>query len=396
MALPKPSTRWDCKRERTNMDFSDLGPFDQRIKAFAHKPHLLAIAQGVFLPPVSVKIELTNVCNHDCHFCAYRRIVQEPKIKDMLAEERVLSLVDELAEGGVRGLMFTGGGEPLLHPACERIFARCRERRIEHALITNGTRLSRLTDDALAGMRWIRFSINASSASEYARVHGTNASDWEKVWLEVARAADKARFPKLTVGVSFVVTTWQERESLKAFVLHAREHGADYVHMRPAFEGPDSQIDRQLDAKERTAWVDAIDALCTFETASFRVYGVKRRFDELSSRESREAMSEPKSDAKSDPRRHTHCRATPLVAYVLPSGELSICTMVRDRAFNPKVKDPFVGSLYRSRFFDLWGGEKHREVIRELSSSNCSRCHFAEYNRALEDTERDLHHANFL
>jgi len=358
----------------------DLGPFEQRIKAFSHRPHLLSIARGAFLPPVSVKIELTNVCNHDCHFCAYRRIVQEPKVKDMLDEARVLELVDELAKGDVRGLMFTGGGEPLLHPGCERIFARCRERKIEHALITNGARLGRISDEALEGMRWIRFSINAGSATEYARVHGTHESDWEKVWAQVGRAAAKTRFPKATVGVSFVVTTWQAPHSLRAWVQQARDRGADYVHIRPAFEGPHTQIDRQLNPEERSERVGEIEALAAFESATFRVYGVKRRFDE---------MGAPK-------REHIHCRATPLVSYVLPSGDVSICTMVRDTAFNPNVVDPFVGNIYRSQFFELWGGEKHRKLIAGLSTSGCNRCHFAEFNRALADTEQDLYHANFL
>jgi MoaA/NifB/PqqE/SkfB family radical SAM enzyme len=358
----------------------DLGPFDQRLKAFAHRPQLLAIARGEFLPPVSVKIELTNACNHDCHFCAYRRIVQEPKPKDMLAAERVTELVDELARGGVRALMFTGGGEPLLHPACERIFARCRERGMEHALITNGTRLGRLSDEAVAGMRWIRFSINAGSAVEYARVHGANESDWDKAWSGVARAADKARFDGVTVGVSFVVTTWQASESLRAWVVRARELGADYVHIRPAFEGPHTLMDRQLGPEERRARTEEIEALAAFETPTFRVHGVKRRFDEIDS----------------SARTHTHCRTTPLVSYVLPTGDVSICTIVRDRAFNPAVPDPFLGNIYRARFFELWGADKHRTLIRELSHSGCGRCHFAEYNRALADAEHDLHHTNFL
>jgi MoaA/NifB/PqqE/SkfB family radical SAM enzyme len=355
----------------------DLGPFDQRLKAYAHKPRLLAIAAGAFPPPVSVKLELTNVCNHDCHFCAYRRIVQRAKPAGSLDETRVLDLVDELAAGGVSGLMFTGGGEPLVHPGCDRIFERCRERRIEHALITNGTLLSRVSDAGLGGLRWIRFSINAGSSDEYARVHGASPADWDRVWQNVARAANRRTFPGLTVGVSFVATA-ENKKSVRALVLRAKEHGADYAHVRPAFEGPHTELGRQLDASERAAIKGELDALEELETATFRVHGVKRRFDETRDR------------------KHVHCRSTPLVSYVLPSGDVTICTLVRDSSFNPAVRDPFVGNLREARFFDLWGSDKHRRLIAALSRTGCSRCHFAEYNRALSEMERDDHHASFL
>ena len=358
---------------------ADLGPFDQRIKAHSHKPRLLAIAAGAFPPPVSVKIELTNVCNHDCHFCAYRRIVQAAKPAGMLEEQRVLDLVDELARGGVGGLMFTGGGEPLVHPACDRIFARCRERQIQHALITNGTLLSRISDEGIRGLRWIRFSINAGSCEEYAAVHGASLQDWARVWTNVARAADKAAFPALAVGISFVATA-RNKDSVRALVLRAKEHGADYVHVRPAFEGPHTELGRQLDEAEREAIKRELDALVELETTTFRVYGVKRRFDEIASAD----------------RKHVHCRSTPLVSYVLPSGDVTICTLVRVTSFNPAVRDPFVGNLRHGRFFDLWGSDKHRKLIASLSRTGCTRCHFAEYNRVLEDVERDVHHASFL
>jgi MoaA/NifB/PqqE/SkfB family radical SAM enzyme len=358
---------------------TDLGPFDQRIKAYSHKVRLLAIAAGEFPPPISVKLELTNVCNHDCHFCAYRRIVQSAKSSGMLDEGRVLALVDELAAGGVSAIMFTGGGEPLVHPACDRIFARCRERRIEHALITNGTLLRRISDASLGGLRWIRFSINAGSREDYARVHGASALDWDRVWSNVARASDKTRFSALTVGVSFVATT-ENAGGIRALALRAKEHGVDYVHVRPAFEGPDTELRRQLDTAERASILAALDELSALETSTFRVYGIERRFDEIASPRQKDV----------------HCRSTPLVSYILPSGDVTICTLVRERSFNIAVRDPFVGNIHDGPFFEFWGSEKHRQLVAALSRSGCRRCHFAEYNRALDEIERDTHHASFL
>ena len=148
----------------------------------------------------SVKLELTNFCNHDCHFCAYRRVVQDPARKEMLPTARVLELIDELSAGGVKAVMFTGGGEPLLHPDLEDIFARCRTHHLAHALITNGERLGAISDDGLEGLTWIRFSINAGDEQTYTRVHGSGPRAWERVWAQVRRAANKERFGRAHGG----------------------------------------------------------------------------------------------------------------------------------------------------------------------------------------------------
>ena len=81
---------------------------------------------------------------------------------------------------------------------------------------------------------------------------------------------------------------------------------------------------------------------------------------------------------------------------MLPTGDVSLCTMVRAADFNPRVPDPFLGNLHRARFFDLWDTPRHRELIAGLSDSGCQRCHFAEYNRALATIAGDLLHAAFL
>jgi len=355
------------------------GPFDQLSKALAHRPRLSAIAQSNFLPPASVKIELTTLCNHDCHFCAYRKIVQDRGSRASLDTERVLALINELAEGGVEGVMFTGGGEPLVHPGIERILLRCREQRLQAGLITNGSRLGRLSDEALLGLRWVRLSINASSDPEYQSVHGVAPGHWERVWQQVQRLSNRARFPRLSVGVSFVATT-RNLAGLEALAQLTRDSGAEYLHVRPAFAGPHTELGAQLDTAAIADGLGRLEALKSLNTERFRVHGISRRFHEI----------------LTPPVEHIHCRSTPLVAYLLPTGDVSICTLVRDRNFNRRVPDPFLGNLATHSFFELWNTEKHRQIIEELSSTGCGRCHFAEYNRALALVEQDELHAAFL
>lgn len=351
------------------------GPFDQLSKALVHADRLRAIARGELPPPVSVKLELTNVCNHDCHFCAYRRIVQDPAIRDLLPTALALDLVDDLAAGGVEGVMLTGGGEPLVHPGIGDVIARAGERGLQVGLISNGARLGRLADDVVRALRWIRFSINGGDAATYAAVHGTTEAAWHEVWRQVERAA---RLGGVEVGVSIVVTA-RNHHGVVDLVRRARDHGARYAHVRPAFEGPHTELERQLAPDEVDRCLAAVDD-ARLATPGFAVMVIHRRFAEL----------------VRPPARYIHCRSTPLVAYVLPTGAVSLCTLVRAADFNPKVPDPFLGNLHDQRFFEIWDTPRHRALIAALSDSGCRRCHFATYNRALELIAEDRLHAAFL
>ncbi len=355
------------------------GPFDQFSKALYHRNRLVRIAQRDFLPPVSVKIELMNLCNHDCHFCAYRKIVQSSAARDILDTKRVLDLLDELADGGVEGVMFTGGGEPLLHPGLAEIFAKCRDRNLSYALITNGSRLHQLSDEDLGGMTWIRFSINAGNAQDYAKVYGVPTGRWDTVWKQVERTCQLARTTTLTVGVSMVVTTLN-LPAMENVAHKARQTGAHYVHLRPAFRGPHTELHQQLSEAQIQDCLRRLQDLTALEHESFRIFGVQRRFQEI----------------QAPNHQHIHCRSTPLVAYILPTGDVSLCTLVRTYDFSKLTDNPFLGNLYKDRFFDLWNTERHHKLIAQLSQSGCSRCHFAQYNRALEVVTNDQLHAHFL
>ena len=75
--------------------------------------------------PITVKIDLTNVCNHSCSFC---------NMADTLATDNSIInykiLIERLKEAfdlGAKGISFTGGGEPTMHPQFHEISKSCKE-----------------------------------------------------------------------------------------------------------------------------------------------------------------------------------------------------------------------------------------------------------------------------
>ena len=124
--------------------------------------------QGETPGPWEMQVHPTNRCNLKCKICWERRAEIEigPQIYDKaqeVSDERLLLLVDEAAEMGVREWSIVGGGEPMIRDElvvamCERI----RRHGMQVALHTNATRFKREHFERLiaAGLDYIRVSLD--------------------------------------------------------------------------------------------------------------------------------------------------------------------------------------------------------------------------------------------
>lgn len=93
----------------------------------------------------------TNRCNLDCFFCNSLELRERGDELDWDLPRRTLE--DGLADG-LKGISFTGGGEPMLYSRLGELFAWCREHAIRYrSLTTNGTPLTPETCRALQGCR---------------------------------------------------------------------------------------------------------------------------------------------------------------------------------------------------------------------------------------------------
>jgi MoaA/NifB/PqqE/SkfB family radical SAM enzyme len=250
------------------MDYSDQKPDPYQIQKYisleqsvpgqgyiwATKHNVEAVKDGDYsrLRPVAAEFDLSTRCLYSCPWCAYRESKAEGIIMrdDQTADaERV---VEELGKAGVRLLVLTGGGEPLLagyrkHTvSLEHIVREARRRCMYVTLYTNGFLLKRKRSDELlaSDISEIRISLNdVSSQAAYKEVHGKIGSN-----LSVAKITDnllyllRARLDaknKPRVGVSFVLVNSSAQnlaQSLSALESKLKDAGLslDYTLIRPA------------------------------------------------------------------------------------------------------------------------------------------------------------------
>lgn len=86
--------------------------------------------------PITAHVMPTDVCQHHCKWCS----VSE-RAGDTLPLESILGFVDQLVPLGLKSVIISGGGNPILYPAFNEMVFELASRGIEAGLICNGMAL---------------------------------------------------------------------------------------------------------------------------------------------------------------------------------------------------------------------------------------------------------------
>lgn len=154
--------------------------------------------------PRVMLIEVSNVCNHSCAFCAYSKMTRPHTMMDPDFFKRIMSDAYAL---GAREVGLHSGAEPFACKNLADFIAVSKSIGFEYIYITtngsipNEKKLKAAID---AGLDSIKFSINAGDAETYEKIHGKPHFD---------RVIDNVRFVseyrktlgrELYLGASFI------------------------------------------------------------------------------------------------------------------------------------------------------------------------------------------------
>ncbi|MEO8276804.1 MAG: radical SAM protein [Thermoanaerobaculia bacterium] len=207
---------------------------------------LAAIASGAATRgPAHAELDLTDRCNVACYFCNQ----QDTRTRHQIPIERALRLIDELAEGGVRSVRLSGGGDPLFHKEIRQIFDRLAERGIViDNLTTNAVALNdEIATRLVAGAaREVIVSLNAADPADYHRMMQVKPALFDQVLANarnlVARRGDAKR---PIVVVQFLLDRQNFGRMVDMYEI-ARGLGVDVVAINTVLEIPLDRIDRGL------------------------------------------------------------------------------------------------------------------------------------------------------
>lgn len=348
-------------------------------KLYFHLDRVLEYQESGDCFPIYMEVSPVGLCNHRCIFCAYDYI-EYPNRK--LNKERFLSFVDEVARNGLKSMLFAGEGEPLMHPNIADFVQYARRQGIDVGMFSNGALLrEQLCEEILPYLTFLRFSFNAGTAEFYSKIHRVEEKIFHKVVknIEYATHLRQKEGLKVDLGSQFVLLP-ENKASLIEAIKTMKNAGVDFISIKPfVFQNENQQYD-----KTKTLELSEVRELILlakeYESDDFRVIFRENAFE----------------NKEKDDRGYRHCRGCSFITVLNSAGDLASCLPYWDQ-------EKYVyGNIYQESFFDIWKGEKRKEIKhfleKELDCSQCPKnCRPNAVNQFLEELiERKVKHINFI
>lgn len=222
-----------------------MGNIYSRYKIFHYQDKLDSLPREVedIKPPVHIRIKPTNVCNHHCWYCAYKspdlQLGQDMVERDFIPKEKILEIIDDCAEMGVKAITFSGGGEPFVYKYMADAVKRLIEHKISFASLTNGSRLSGELAELFAhNATWLRISIDGWDDESYAKYRNTKVGEFSKIMKNIEEF--KKLGGKCLLGISLIIDkdNWSH---MYEFTKMLKELGVDTVKISPCIVSNDGQ-----------------------------------------------------------------------------------------------------------------------------------------------------------
>ena len=128
-------------------------------------------------PKNDLRLELSNVCNHTCLFCANRKMTRK---KGFMDEGFLRRILQEAYDEGFYGVGFYANGEPFISPHFVEYIRWAKEIGYTYIYIdANGAAVGqeKIKEAIDAGLDSIKFSINGTNRETYELIHGWDDFD---------------------------------------------------------------------------------------------------------------------------------------------------------------------------------------------------------------------------
>lgn len=343
----------------------EISPFSPQ-KLLFHRDKVEASLRGEMVYPISVEIDLSNVCPHDCPFCSFGTSQSQGYRQQnwvTFPYPRILDLLTELHECGVQSVTFTGGGEPLIHKHAAEVFAHATALGLQWGLVTNGLLLTgEIARQASLGATFVRVSLDAGTSETHQITHGIKHPQYDQILGNIQEL--RGLSPTLTIGASFCVMPSNYQEIFRA-ALRVKEAGGSYLEIRPVyptdwrgdgFEGVPNE--QQLGYAEH----ETTTARAQLADSTFQVLGMVDRFASL----------------KTPAKKFSQCRTGHLMTVIGADARIWWCCVQRGQSFFE------LGSVKDRPFPEVWAEVHEKMDSAKIDLSKCPRCRYDGFNELIE------------
>lgn len=255
------------------------------LKIFHYQDKLDSLSKDVadIKAPIHIRIKPTNVCNHNCWYCAYKsdnlQLGQDMVEKDFIPEDKMMEILDDCAEMGVKAITFSGGGEPFTYRYFVNTIKKIIDKKISFASLTNGSRLQGEIAELFAHhATWLRVSIDGYDDESYAKARDVKVGEFSKIINNMKNFS--ALKGTCALGVSFIVDN-KNYTHIYEMVQLIKSTGANSIKISPCVIANES---KENDDYHSVIFDEVQSQIAkakeSFEDESFEIYNAYHLFEE--------------------------------------------------------------------------------------------------------------------
>ena len=341
-------------------------------KILKHLDRVNQWLKGENPPPITVELDMTNVCNHNCPKCVggYFQHRNQQYLPKYLAED----IIRQLAKATICGLIFTGGGEPLCHPHTGEMVKLAHVLGLDIGFITNGSLINEeIAQILLQCCRWVRISIDAATAKTFEKIHGVDGKAFHNV-IDNTRLLTKMKQnlkSRTTIGIGYLTCDYTKEEMYEAAKLY-KQLNVDYLQFRPmqVYDNDEFQYH----------WSDVTEEIYKCMKGATDGYKV------LYSKHKYEMMKDKRYG-----RNYKKCYGHQFATEVAADGKMYLCCHTRGH------EKYCIGELRKNTFKEIWNSKRRQEVAQNIDFRDCiPLCRDNTFNQILWNIKQPKQHVNFL
>ena len=307
-------------------------------------------------------------------FCAVDYIGYQPNFLD---KDIILRDIRDIAPKGLKSVICSGEGEPLLNKDLPDIVNAIKACGVDVAMSTNGVLFTREKLEAcLSAFTWVRYSVAVFEETLYDRIQRGKPGDLARVRENLAAAVEVKRKNDLhtTLGVQCLLMP-ANAEQVVNMARELREIGVDYFTVKPYSQNLQSKNTQTIDY-DRLRWLE--NELKECATPGFAVYFRANAMDSVHHEKS-----------------YRKCLGLPFMTHIDAKGNVWPCIA------HIGTDELCYGNIYEQTFTEIWEGVRRRAVMEKLDAQDVGKicreaCRLEQINKYLDELVHPSEHVNFI
>jgi radical SAM protein with 4Fe4S-binding SPASM domain len=308
-------------------------------KIVSYYEDALKIKSGVLPVPRMAVIYPTYVCNFKCSHCMYQEMKYSKKNYPL---KKLKRLVNELADFGVKAVVFCGGGEPMMYPHFKEIIKYISKRGLEFGIISNGSLLGKYYKLLIDNSRFVRITVDSVDKENYDRIHHPFKGFTVDNVIDNIRLAVGYRNKtnnKCSIGVKTLLSKYNlhEKDTIEKIF---KDIGVNYVSFKEARK-------------------------CEGELENLPPVVISHK-----------------------------CFMSPIQTMIDAYGDVFVCSFYQYRQESHKF-----GNVMERPFKEVWYSSEHLKAIENIKTEECAKyeCKLNTYNNLMHEIlTKDPEHINFF